>query len=228
MHCFSPTRANIINTLWKHCEALQRLEPLSRKNISIFESPFEIRVFEVSWYNGVDENNLKCLENPRLFTRTPWFICSCQQCCVEISFRRNFLNLNWPRRKASFSPRQGIWIFERFLRHVWIFSGEKKTHIAYSIIPVSAGSILSCNIVAVRLVHTVWIAMNDPTISAKGNGRWWRLTIIFMRYRTHSTFGRKNAVEISRFSLSPSLPLPLYQNNRVFSIEYTDLLLNLT
>lgn len=168
MHCFSPTRANIINTLWKHCEALQRLEPLSRKNISIFESPFEIRVFEVSWYNGVDENNLKCLENPRLFTRTPWFICSCQQCCVEISFRRNFLNLNWPRRKASFSPRQGIWIFERFLRHVWIFSGEKKTHIAYSIIPVSAGSILSCNIVAVRLVHTVWIAMNDRF----GEGKW--------------------------------------------------------
>lgn len=45
-------------------------------------------------------------------------------------------------------------------------------------------------------------------VSAKGNGRWWRLTIIFMRYRTHSTFGRKNAVEISRFSLSFSLPSP--------------------
>lgn len=33
---------------------------------------------------------------------------------------------------------------------------------------------------------------------------------------------------LDSLSLSPSLPLPLYQNNRVFSIEYTDLLLNLT
>lgn len=206
--------------------ASQRLEPLSRKNISIFESPFEIRVFEVSWYNGVDENNLKCLENPRLFTRTPWFICSCQQCCVEISFRRNFLNLNW--RKASFSPRQGIWIFERFLRHVWIFSGEKKTHIAYSIIPVSAGSILSCNIVAVRLVHTVWIAMNDRF----GEGKWPVVAsydnIYALSHSILRSVERMPWKYLDSLSLPPSLPFPLYQNNRVFSIEYTDLLLNLT
>lgn len=187
--------------MWKqYCKS----EGLSTKNY-FRTSIFEIRVFEVSWYNGVDENNLKCLENPRLFTRTPWFICSCQQCCVEISFRWNFLNRS--RRKRQFPAPRNMNIWKVFApRHVWIFSdGREKTRIAYSIIR------------GIRIDTTTPVQHRGGAfgsrwtiVSAKGNGRW-RLAIIFIRDALSNplylAFSRKNAAEISRSSiLSLSLP----------------------
>lgn len=72
-------------------------------------------------------------------------------------------------KKSQFLPApRNMNIWKVFAPRVNFQRWKKKTHIAYSIIPVSAGSILSCNIVAVRLVHTVWIAMNDRF----GEGKW--------------------------------------------------------
>lgn len=154
-------------------------------------------------------------ESSAIYPHAVIHICSCQQCCVEISFSTKLSEFEpAPGRKASFFPRQGTWIFERFLRHAtYEFSAmrvEKKKRERTLHIRLFAGSILpSCNIVAMRLVHAVWIAMNDRF----GEGKWPVMASYDNIYTrrviepalSSSVRFRKNAAETSRFS--PFLPI---------------------
>lgn len=127
----------------------------------------------------------------------------------NIVFDETFWIRTGPGKKSQFLPaprNMNIWkVFAP--RHLWIFSdeGEKKKRERTLHIRLFAGSILpSCNIVAMRLVHAVWIAMNDRF----GEGKWPVMASYDNIYTrrviepalSSSVRFRKNAAETSRFS----------------------------
>lgn len=159
-------------------------------------------------------------ESSAIYPHAVIHICSCQQCCVEISFSTKLSEFEpAPGRKASFFPRQGTWIFERFLRYAtYEFSAmrvKKKKGNAHCIFDYSLDR-YSHRATSWRCVWCTPFGSRWTIVSAKGNGRWWRLTIIFIRDALSNplyllAFGSER---MPRKHLD-SLPSCLYRNNRV-------------
>lgn len=137
----------------------------------------------------------------------------------NIVFDETFWIRTGPGKKSQFLPaprNMNIWkVFA--LRHLWIFSdeGEKKKGNAHCIFDYSLDR-YSHRATSWRCVWCTPFGSRWTIVSAKGNGRWWRLTIIFIRDALSNplyllAFGSER---MPRKHLD-SLPSCLYRNNRV-------------